>query len=256
MLIEEAILDLRTDHAVVQGLLGEIEQSSQERDRKKQLVILKSLLVHHFFVEEFLLYPCIRKKFSARHSVNRRRAFDAHYEDLHQKLPELLKTVDHCTSVGSQVIAMISELLGSQEKRVGMPWRELSHLIHERIRFEEDVLNENMMARLTSSRIDIQVPVMLSVSGKTAIAGTTLNINKTGCLLETDSHARDVTVGDVRFLHRLPVKASGYFKCKVIRVTRNTLAVQLLGDRVTDLVEIFERSMPPGDPSLRQDHAC
>ena len=244
MLMEEVILNIKTCHTVIHGLLDDIDRSEYQNARK-QLLVLRHLLINHFFVEEVILYSRFKKKFIRQPRIKKHKVSDPYdtFDKDRTKLIALMKNIDHYTSVGSKIILLTSECAQAKKEGFKECFKAISNLIMERFRFEEDILTEKMVAKIAANKINIKIPVRLAVLDKRDITGTTVNINKTGCLFKPRSPVKDIAVGEIGSLRILPITTSSFFPCKVTRITKDSIAVQALNKDSQDLTEKFKSFM-------------
>ena len=136
MKFHEMVFTIQIDHQVIDALLDSIARSHYQ-DAKKKLFIFKQLLASHFLVEEFVLYPFIRKKMnnSAPSSLNELFAPRDSYEGM-----EWLKEMEKQDTVCSNIITLFSECLRSEEAVFQALFAKAATLTRERVAFEESWL--------------------------------------------------------------------------------------------------------------------
>ncbi len=133
MKFHEMVFTIRMDHAVIGTLLASIERSN-DRDARKKLSIVKLLLINHFLVEEFVLYPYIRKKVISDEMHGRIRLFDQ-MED--HDAAEWMQEMDRHHAACTAIIALVSDCLRAEEGRFQEMFARIAALLRERITFEE-----------------------------------------------------------------------------------------------------------------------
>lgn len=119
MNIKDLVLNLKTDHKVIEGILDDISQSSHD-GTLKQLAVLERLLTNHFFVEEYFLYPRMKENF---------------FKD------ETDDSIERYSSIGAFVIQEISEIRGSSEEDQREKMAHFISLLKDRIRFENEIFD-------------------------------------------------------------------------------------------------------------------
>ena len=239
MFIDDVISNIKIDHTVVRRLLAEVGQSNHQEARK-QLIILRQLLINHFYVEEFMLYPCLIEKFIRKPPLNKRRVYDPYYlytED-RENIKSLIQNINRYSSIGSNIVLLMSECIQEQKDHFSSVFTNMSNLIQERMEFEETVLTAQTVAKMSAHRLNIGIPVQLTISGKKPWTSITININKTGCLIQKP-YPTDILIEDVGLLRLLPIKKGGVYHCKTTRITKDALAVQLLEERPETMVTHF-----------------
>ncbi|MEO5340205.1 MAG: hypothetical protein H7837_06765 [Magnetococcus sp. MYC-9] len=129
MKFHEMVFTIQIDHQVIGGFMNSIDRSTY-RDARKKLLILKQLLTNHFLVEEFVLYPFIRKKINSGERVGPIGRFD---DDTAEWLREMEKQESACTTI----LALLSDCLNCEESAFRGMFAKAVTLIEERIHFEE-----------------------------------------------------------------------------------------------------------------------
>lgn len=219
----EMISNIKADHRVVRGMLDDVAAASH-RDAVKQLAILKQLLINHFFVEDFVLYPYIRDRYIRQRRVNMASLSDVHdIQDGREDMVELTRKIEGYAFVGEKVLGLITECMHSKEEAFMESFQLLSDFLRERIAFEDCVLEKRM-----APRFEITARVAFKVQGKQAFSGTTIDISRTGCLFKTGAHANAISVGNVGMLSIFHQDTHETFTCKIVRMTEDAIAVQFL----------------------------
>ena len=223
------VQNLKVEHGVIGRLLDDIAASNHE-DALKKLAVLKLLLVNHFFAEEFVLFPYLREKYLVKPKANQRGLFDAygvHDEDC-KAVIALIKNINYYTSVGTRILSLLSSCHEATPEDFDGYFKTVFDFVKERMHFEDTVLSEKMLAKMTADRINIRLSVVLYLEGKETISGTTVNVNRTGCLFKLDPHTVELAVDDIGFLCVPPLEMGSYFQCQIARITEDGIAVRFL----------------------------
>lgn len=219
----EMVANTKIDHDVICGLLDDIAQSTYE-DALKRVTILKQLLINHFFVEDFILYPYIRDRYITKQSVNRASLFDIYeIDDGHDDMVRLTRTMSDHDFAGEKFIGMVSECVHSKKEDFEDCFKILSDCLKERITFEDNVLEKR-----TSPRIHVNVRIALEIKGKRMLTGTMKDISETGCFFEMGGQKSGLSIGEVGYLHMFQMDTIKNMPCKIVRIAKDGLAVQFL----------------------------
>ncbi|MEO5363137.1 MAG: hemerythrin domain-containing protein [Magnetococcus sp. DMHC-8] len=136
MKFHELVFTIQVDHAVIGRLLDSIALSGY-RDARRKLSIVKQLLINHFLVEEFVLYPYIRKQLVNSEAGDQTSLFE---QMDHRDATEVLKGMEGHNSACTHIITRVSACLNAEEEAFRALFADLSSLLRARIAFEEERL--------------------------------------------------------------------------------------------------------------------
>lgn len=219
----EMVSNIKTDHTVILGLLDDMDNAT-DKDAVKQLVVLKQLLVNHFFIEEFILYPYIRKRYKTKQAVNNASLFDRYeIDDGRDDMVLLTNTDEGYEHAGDKIIGMITRCADLKTDNFKACFQKISAILKKRIQFEDTILEKRI-----APRIQCTVRVRLTALGKQILLGHTIDISETGCLIKSDEPVKDLSVGDRVTVHFPQDNTVEEASCTISRLTEEGLAVQFL----------------------------
>ena len=132
--IREIALNLKIDHSVILEMFEQIS-AAEPNEARKLFTVLRQLLIKHFFMEEFCLYPLAIKMKKDGEKLQRSLYGGASDEDLKGIASELKEF----HSVGENVVKLMNECLGDDDS-----FKECMEgvitLVKARIEYEESVL--------------------------------------------------------------------------------------------------------------------
>ncbi|MBF0160713.1 MAG: hypothetical protein HQL88_00360 [Magnetococcales bacterium] len=136
MKFHEMVFTIQVDHQMIDTLLDSIARSRYQ-DARKKLFVFKQLLSSHFLVEEFVLYPFIRKKMNNGERSALQKLFAPRDLDAGRAW---LQEMEKQQTVCSDVVRLLSECMRAEESAFGGLFAEAAALTRERNLFEESWL--------------------------------------------------------------------------------------------------------------------
>ena len=227
------VANVKIDHDVISAVLDDMAGAPHD-DARKQLVILKQLLINHFFIEDFVLYPYIRERYVTKRAINRASLFDVYeVDDAHQDMLKLTDSVAGYHSVGAQMIQLLTECTNAEEPVFFERFGLFRDRLKTRIAFENAILETRV-----SSRVAVELQVALRIVGASYV-GTMRTVNERGCAVEFDRELSGVSPGDTGALTLFSAYVSQDLPCKVLRLSAGEVAIQFLADLPAPLKRTF-----------------
>ncbi|MBF0582597.1 MAG: hypothetical protein HQL80_00015 [Magnetococcales bacterium] len=129
----EVVFTLQVEHRLMGAMLDSIARSNYVNARKK-LFIFKQLLINHFLVEEFVLYPFIKKQMIDKEATGQLLlsggSADFDFE-------AIVKEMESFNAVGVQAVGTIAECLRLEEDLFQENFARVAEWVRARVLFEE-----------------------------------------------------------------------------------------------------------------------